>query len=71
MYRNTENGYICLTAENGKRMYNGEIYAIKVYLKNEAGVANWNEVDEAMEPQEEEEISDSEALSIILGGEGV
>ena len=52
-----------LTADNGKVLKKGDIYATIVHLGVNDSVDNWLEVDEP-----EEEISAEEALSIITGG---
>ena len=58
----TINGNI-LTADDGKILQKGDIYATIVYLGVNDGAGNWTEIDKP-----EEEISDSEALEIIIGG---
>ena len=58
----TINGNI-LTADDGKILQKGDIYATIVYLGVNDGASNWTEIDKP-----DEEISDSEALEIITGG---
>ena len=53
-----------LTADNGKVLQKGDIYATIVHLGVNDSADNWLEVDEP-----EEEIPAEEALSIITGGE--
>ena len=52
-----------LTADNGKILQKGDVYATIVHLGVNDSADNWLEIDEP-----EEEISDSEALEIITGG---
>ena len=58
----TINGNI-LTADNGKILQKGNIYATIAHLGVNDSADNWLEIDEP-----EEEIPDSEALAIITGG---
>ena len=58
----TINGNI-LTADNGKVLKKGDVYATIVHLGVNDSAENWLEVYES-----DEEISDSEALNIITGG---
>lgn len=58
----TINGNI-LTADNGKVLKKGEVYATIVHLGVNDSVDNWLEVDKP-----DEGISDSEALEIITEG---
>lgn len=60
----TINGNI-LTADDGKALQKGDIIATTVYLGVNDSADNWLEIDEP-----EEEIPDSEALTIITGGAG-
>lgn len=53
-----------LTAESGKVLRKGDIYATIVHLGVNDSADNWLEVDKP-----EEEIPAEEALSIITGGE--
>lgn len=55
-----------LTADNGKVLKKGDIYATIVHLGVNDSVDNWLEVDEP-----EEDIPAEEALSIITGGDEV
>lgn len=59
----TINGNI-LTAENGKVLKKGDTIARVVYLGVNDKAGNWTEIDKS-----DEEISDSEALEIITGGD--
>ena len=61
----TINGNI-LTADEGKALKKGDIYATTVYLGVNDSAKNWTEIDAPGE-----EISDSEALEIITGGTDV
>ena len=58
----TINGNI-LTADNGKVLKKGDVYATIVHLGVNDSVDNWLEVDKP-----DEGISDSEALEIITEG---
>ena len=58
----TINGNI-LTADDGKVLKKGEVYATTVYLGVNDSAGNWTEIDEP-----EEQITDSEALAIITEG---
>lgn len=61
----TRSAYIRLVADEGKAITNGIKTADCIDILS-ADVENWYEIDA---PQEEEEISDSDALSIIIGEE--
>ena len=52
-----------LTADNGKVLKKGDVYATIVHLGVNDSAGNWTEIDAPGE-----EISDSEALEIITGG---
>ena len=52
-----------LIADDGKALKKGDVIAATVYLGVNDIAENWLEIDEP-----EEEISDSEALTIITGG---
>ena len=58
----TINGNI-LTADDGKVLQKGDVYATIVHLGVNDSADNWTEIDEP-----EEQITDSEALTIITGG---
>ena len=58
----TINGNI-LTADNGKVLQKGDIYATIVHLGVNDSAENWVEIDEP-----EEDIPAEEALEIITGG---
>lgn len=55
-----------ITADEGMVLTNGETYSKKVYLGIHDSPDNWQEIPEEDVP---EEVSDSEALAILLGGE--
>lgn len=69
MTKVTECSKICLKADAGKMLYNAgiEIYTPKAYLFAETEESEWKEVDASAVPAEEE-ITDTEALEILLGG---
>ena len=52
-----------LIADEGKILKKGDVYATTVYLGVNDSAGNWTEIDEP-----EEQITDSEALTIITGG---
>lgn len=58
----TINGNI-LTADEGKALQKGEVYATIVHLGVNDSVDNWVEINKP-----DEEISDFEALEIVTGG---
>ena len=58
----TINGNI-LTADNGKVLKKGDVIATIIHLGVNDSAGNWTEIDKP-----DEEISDSEALTIITGG---
>ena len=58
----TINGNI-LTADDGKALKKGDVYATTIYLGVNDSAENWTEIDTP-----EEQITDSEALTIITGG---
>ena len=58
----TINGNI-LTADDGKTLKKGDVYATIVHLGVNDSARNWTEIDAP-----EEQITDSEALEIITGG---
>lgn len=73
MKKTIENGVIVLTADDGMKLTNGEAFGTIVHLGVNDSADNWHEVTETeaekmMEEVEKEEITDSEALSIIMGG---
>ena len=60
-------GHYALSAEKGMTLHNGEIYT-KVYISHaDIDEANWTELDDSAVPVDEE-LTDTEALAIILGG---
>ena len=61
-------GHYVITADKGKILTNGEIYTIAYISPSEINESNWTEIDISEVPTENEEISDEEALSIIMGG---
>lgn len=73
MQKTIENGITILTADHGMKLTNGESFGTTVRLAKSDNPSNWREVTEAeaerlMAEAEEEELSDSEALAIIMGG---
>ena len=54
----------CITAADGKVLRKGDITAATVYLGVNDSAENWTEIDAP-----EEQITDSEALEIITGGD--
>lgn len=73
MQKTIINGITVLTAYDGMKLTNGEAFGTTVQLGVNDSESNWHEVTEAeaeqmMAEAEEEELSDSEALAIIMGG---
>lgn len=73
MKKAIENGITVLTADDGMKLTNGEAFGSTVQLGVNDSENNWYEVtqEEAERMQaeaEEEELTDTEALSILLGG---
>ena len=73
MQKTIENGITILTAGNGMKLTNGDTFGTTVRLAKSDSPDNWREVTKAeaerlMAEAEEEELSDSEALAIIMGG---
>lgn len=73
MQKTIDNGTTILTADNGMKLTNGDTFGTTVRLAKTDSPDNWREVTEAeaerlMAEAEEEELSDSEALAIIMGG---
>ena len=69
MIKITECNKICIKADDGKMLYNASIdaYTPKAYLFAETEESEWVEVDASVVPLEEE-LADTEALAILLGG---
>lgn len=53
-----------ITADDGMILTNGETFSKKVYLGIYDSQSNWQEIME----ESDDEVDDSEALSILLGG---
>lgn len=53
-----------ITADDGMMLTNGETFSKKVYLGIHDDPSNWQEVPE----ESDDDVDDSEALSILLGG---
>ena len=73
MKKAIENGITVLTADSGMKLTNGETFGSTVRLGVHDSESNWYEITEAeaerMQAEaEEEELTDTEALSILLGG---
>ena len=73
MQKIIENGINVLTADDGMKLTNGEAFGSTVRLGVHDSESNWYEITEAeaerMQAEaEEEELTDTEALSILLGG---
>ena len=63
----TESAYVRLVADEGKALQKGEIVTPCVDVLA-SDVSNWTEIDA---PAQEDELTDSETLEILLGGDGV
>lgn len=57
-----------LTSDEGKVLTNGDIYSGSVVIGTHDAVGNWREIPEEDVPVEDEDLDDSEALEILLGG---
>lgn len=57
-----------LTSDAGKMLTNGDIYTGSVVIGTHDVVGNWREIPEEDVPVEDEDLDDSEALEILLGG---
>ena len=73
MTKTIENGVVVLTADTGMKLTNGTAFGTVVRLGAGDSEANWREVTEAeadrmAEADADEEITDSEALDIIVNG---
>ena len=53
-----------ITPDDGKTLTNGKVYSKCVFLGVNDSVDNWREINDADVP---EEVSDEEAMSILLG----
>lgn len=62
-----KHGHCVLTAEKGKFLRNGEIYTRIVICDGDIDESCWTEA-ELSEVPVRDELTDSEALEIILGG---
>lgn len=63
-----ENGVRVLEPENGLWLTNSKTYSQKVYLGKNASANEWAETEwDGTYSEEDEELTDSEALDIILG----
>lgn len=62
------NGIRVLTPSDGKYLTNGETYSTKVYLGKNASPDDWWEVDEIPDEANDPELTDTEALEIIVNG---
>lgn len=74
MTKTIENGVVVLTADTGMKLTNDTAFGTVVRLGAGDSEANWREVTEAeadrmtAEADADEEITDSEALDIIVNG---
>lgn len=62
------NGTRVLTPDEGKYLTNGETYSTKVYLGKNAKPDEWWEVDAIPDEADDPELTDTEALEIIVNG---
>ena len=59
--------YICLMADNGKAVTNGNVISQSVYILA-SDVSNWTEIDEPEPPEPEPSIEDkAEGYDILMG----
>lgn len=63
-----DKGIRVLTPEDGKFLTNGETYSTKVYLGKNASPDDWWEVEEIPDETKDPELTDNEALDIIVNG---
>ena len=68
MKQYTENGITVLEPDKGLFLTDGQTYSEKVYLGKNADPAAWTETEWDGTYPDDDEIDDSEALDIILGG---
>ena len=61
-----KSAYVRLAADDGKALQKGEIVSTCVDVLAD-DMSNWVEIDA---PAREDELTDAEALAIILGGDG-
>lgn len=66
MTRDVVNGIVRLRPDAGKWLTNGETNSKQVFIGKNCSEGEWIEVDE---PIDTEEIDDSEAVDVLLGGE--
>lgn len=71
MIEYTENGIRILEPEGENWLTNGEIYSKKVFLGKDASASEWEEKPWDGTYPEEEELTDAEALEILIGGDGL
>lgn len=64
-------GHFVVKTDSGKCLTNGDIYTPMLITVDSESITDWAEIDEADMPAQEEEITDKEAFSIILGGDSV
>ena len=65
MTRDIIDGIVVLSADEDKWLTNGETNSKRVYIGSACRESEWHEVDE---PVYDEELGDTEALDILLGG---
>lgn len=77
MQKTIENSITVLRADNGMKLTNGDSFGSVVRLGVHDSVDNWCEITEAeaewlmAETEDDDDLTDSEVLSIILGGHSV
>lgn len=57
-----------IPSEGYSYISNGEVWTDSIFLGKDDDIANWHDTNEEP-PAPEEDISDEEALAILLGGE--
>lgn len=68
MVTTNEKNIRILTPDEGKYLTNGETYSTKVYLGKNAEPNDWREVDSIPDEEADPDLTDSEALAILMGG---
>lgn len=63
-----KNGIRVLTPSDGMFLFNGTTYSQRVYLGINASPDDWTEASEMTEQKEDPELTEEEALDILLGG---
>lgn len=60
-------GNLWIPDEGYKYITNGEVYTDSIYLGAKDSISNWHDTNDEP-PKPEDDLDDSEALEILLGG---